>query len=70
VARLNILSSAQRIAVVIAAVFYIVAGSLHFIKPAPYLRIMPHIPWHAVAPEEITREILSRFDNARRFLLT
>jgi len=55
---------------VIAAVFYIVAGSLHFIKPAPYLRIMPHIPWHAVAPEEITREILSRFDNARRFLLT
>ena len=33
---------------VIAAVFYIVAGSLHFIKPAPYLRIMPpYIPWHA-----------------------
>ena len=33
---------------VVAAVFYIVAGSLHFIKPAPYLRIMPpHIAWHA-----------------------
>jgi len=48
VARLRILSTAQRIAVVVAAVFYIVAGSLHFIKPAPYLRIMPpYIPWHA-----------------------
>jgi uncharacterized membrane protein len=35
-------------AVTVAAVFYIVAGSLHFIKPAPYLRIMPpYIPWHA-----------------------
>jgi uncharacterized membrane protein len=42
------LSSSQRIAVVIAAVFYIVAGLVHFIKPAPYLRIMPpYIPWHA-----------------------
>jgi uncharacterized membrane protein len=38
----------QRIAVVVAAVFYIAAGTLHFIKPAPYLRIMPpYIPWHA-----------------------
>jgi uncharacterized membrane protein len=35
-------------AVVVAAVFYIAAGSLHFIKPEPYLRIMPpYIPWHA-----------------------
>jgi len=34
--------------VVVAAVFYIVAESLHFIKPAPYLRIIPpYIPWHA-----------------------
>ena len=33
---------------VVAAVSYIVAGSLHFIKPAPYLRIMPpYVPWHA-----------------------
>jgi uncharacterized membrane protein len=48
VARLRILSTAQRIAVVIAAVFYIAAGSLHFIRPEPYLRIMPpYIPWHA-----------------------
>ena len=47
-ARLRILSTAQRIAVAIAAVFYIAAGSLHFIKPAPYLTIMPpYIPWHA-----------------------
>jgi uncharacterized membrane protein len=35
-------------AVVVAAVFYIVAGVLHFMKSAPYLRIMPpYIPWHA-----------------------
>jgi uncharacterized membrane protein len=34
--------------VVVAAAFYIGAGALHFIKPAPYLRIMPpYIPWHA-----------------------
>jgi uncharacterized membrane protein len=34
--------------VLVAAVFYIAAGSLHFIKPAPYLKIMPpYIPWHA-----------------------
>jgi len=33
---------------VVAAAFYIVAGALHFIKPAPYLKIMPpYIPWHA-----------------------
>ncbi len=33
----------------VAAASYVVAGSLHFIKPAPYLRIMPpYIPWHAV----------------------
>jgi uncharacterized membrane protein len=35
-------------AVVVAAVFYLAAGSLHFIKPEQYLRIMPpYIPWHA-----------------------
>ena len=38
----------QRVAVVLAASFYILAGPLHFIKPEPYLRIMPpYIPWHA-----------------------
>jgi uncharacterized membrane protein len=47
-ARLRILSMTQRIAVVFAASFYIIAGTLHFIKPEPYLRIMPpYIPWHA-----------------------
>jgi uncharacterized membrane protein len=47
VARLRILSTAQRIAVALAATFYMVAGALHFIKPEPYLQIMPpYIPWH------------------------
>ncbi|MGA2600275.1 MAG: DoxX family protein [Bryobacteraceae bacterium] len=41
------LSTAQRISLAIAAILFIAAGSLHFIKPAPYLRIMPpYIPWH------------------------
>ena len=41
------LSTARRIGLVIAAIFYIAAGTLHFIKPEPYLRIMPpYIPWH------------------------
>jgi uncharacterized membrane protein len=44
---MKMLSTAQRIGVVIAAIFYVVAGSLHFIKAEPYLRIMPpYIPWH------------------------
>jgi uncharacterized membrane protein len=42
-----LLSPVQRIAVALAAIFYVVAGSLHFIKPGPYLRIVPpYIPWH------------------------
>ena len=46
-ARLTVLSTAQRIGLAIAAIFYIGAGSLHFIKPEPYLRLMPpYIPWH------------------------
>jgi uncharacterized membrane protein len=41
------LSTAQKIAVVLAAIFYIGAGTLHFLKPEPYLRIMPpYLPWH------------------------
>jgi uncharacterized membrane protein len=41
------LSTAQRIGVALAAILYMVAGTLHFIKPEPYLRIMlPYIPWH------------------------
>jgi uncharacterized membrane protein len=43
----HLLSTPQRIAVLLATIFYVVAGSLHFIKPEPYLRIMPpYIPWH------------------------
>ena len=46
-ARLRILSTPQRMAVVVAAVFYIAAGAVHLIKPVPYLRIMPpYVPWH------------------------
>jgi uncharacterized membrane protein len=33
--------------VALAAILYVVAGALHFVKPEPYLRIMPpYIPWH------------------------
>ncbi|HME10054.1 MAG TPA: hypothetical protein VKG25_23555 [Bryobacteraceae bacterium] len=46
-AHLKILSTAQKIWVGVAAVFYVAAGTLHFLKPDPYLRIMPpYIPWH------------------------
>jgi uncharacterized membrane protein len=31
----------------LAAILYILAGGLHFIKTATYLRIMPpYVPWH------------------------
>jgi uncharacterized membrane protein len=31
----------------LAAVFYVFAGFLHFVRPAPYLKIMPpYFPWH------------------------
>ena len=31
----------------LAAAFYVVAGSLHFIRPEFYLKIMPpYVPWH------------------------
>lgn len=31
----------------LAAVFFIIAGSMHLLMPAPYLKIMPPwIPWH------------------------
>jgi hypothetical protein len=42
-----LISPAQRIAVVLAAIFCVVAGRLHFIKPGPYLKIVPpYVPWH------------------------
>ena len=44
---MKMLSTTQRIGVVIAAIFYVVAGSLHFIKAETYLRIIaPYIPWY------------------------
>jgi uncharacterized membrane protein len=47
VALLYRLSALQRIALVLAAIFYVFAGSLHFTRPEFYLRIMPpYIPWH------------------------
>jgi uncharacterized membrane protein len=47
VALLYRLSALQRIALVLAAIFYVFAGSLHFTRPEFYLRIVPpYIPWH------------------------
>jgi uncharacterized membrane protein len=47
VALLKSLSTGQSIGVLSAAIFYVAAGTLHFIKPAAYLRVMPpYIPWH------------------------
>ena len=47
VALLKSLSTAQRIGLVSAALLYVVAGTLHFIKPDAYLKIVPpYIPWH------------------------
>jgi len=41
------LSTAQKVGLGIAAVLYLTAGALHFIKTDAYLRIMPpYIPWH------------------------
>ena len=41
------LSTAQSIGLLLAAIFYVGAGALHFIKTDAYLRIMPpYIPWH------------------------
>jgi uncharacterized membrane protein len=41
------LSTTQKVFLVIAALFYITAGILHFRIPEFYMRIMPpYIPWH------------------------
>jgi uncharacterized membrane protein len=43
----NRLSPVQSAALVLASVFYDGAGSLHFIRPEFYLRIVPpYVPWH------------------------
>jgi uncharacterized membrane protein len=37
----------RKISLWLAALFFIFAGFLHFVRPAPYLAIMPPwIPWH------------------------
>jgi uncharacterized membrane protein len=44
---LKALSTAQTFGLAFAAVFYVAAGTLHFLKPEAYIRIMPpYIPWH------------------------
>jgi uncharacterized membrane protein len=44
---LSKLSTAQKIGIAVAAIFYVFAGTLHFTKPEMYLKIMPpYIPWH------------------------
>jgi uncharacterized membrane protein len=41
------LSTPQRIGLALAAIFYVAAGALHFIKTDAYLKIMPpYIPAH------------------------
>ncbi len=41
-------SKAQRVSVFVAAAGFVIAGSLHFIKPEPYIRIVPPwLPWHS-----------------------
>ena len=36
----------------LAAILYVSAGTLHFVKPEPYLKIMPpYIPWPALMVE-------------------
>jgi uncharacterized membrane protein len=40
-------SRAQRVSTFIAAAGFVIAGSLHFIKPGPYIKIVPpYLPWH------------------------
>ena len=42
------MTTGQRIWLTLAAAGFIVAGTLHFLKPAAYIRIMPpYLPWHA-----------------------
>ena len=41
------LSRAQKFFLALAVVLYIAAGSLHFLHPDMYLKIMPpYLPWH------------------------
>lgn len=50
--RLDHLPTPQKIAVAIAAAFYVGAGILHFVKPEMYMRIVPpYFPWHRAMVE-------------------
>lgn len=41
------LSRTQSLFLYLAAAFYLFAGVLHFLRPQPYLKIMPpYVPWH------------------------
>lgn len=41
------LTKTQKVFLVIAAIFYTFAGTLHFLRPAMYMKIMPpYVPWH------------------------
>ncbi|HZL56494.1 MAG TPA: DoxX family protein [Bryobacteraceae bacterium] len=38
----------RKVGLWLAALFFIFSGFLHFVRPAPYIRIVPPwIPWHA-----------------------
>ena len=40
-------STAQRIGIGFASIFYIAAGIMHFVRPESYLKLMPpYLPWH------------------------
>jgi uncharacterized membrane protein len=41
------LTKAQKVFLLLAAIFYSFAGILHFLRPTMYLKIMPpYVPWH------------------------
>ena len=41
------LTTAQKVLVAIAAIFYPLGGILHFLRPAMYMKIVPpYVPWH------------------------
>lgn len=41
------LTKTQKVFLGIAAIFYTFAGTLHFLRPAMYVKIMPpYVPWH------------------------
>src|SRR5580704_210095 len=46
------LTKPRKIFLLLAAVFYSLAGVLHFLRPAMYMKIMPpYVPWHRAMVE-------------------